>query len=45
LASEGSRTRVSLTQDNNPDEEARAHSAKNWEKMLSGLKQYVEQPA
>jgi uncharacterized protein YndB with AHSA1/START domain len=45
LVSEGSRTRVSLAQDNNPDEEARAHSAENWEKILSGLKKFVEQPA
>jgi len=35
-------TRVSLSQDNNPDEEAREHSAKNWETMLTGLKKYVE---
>jgi uncharacterized protein YndB with AHSA1/START domain len=35
-------THVSLSQDNNPNEEAREHSAKNWETMLTGLKKYVE---
>jgi uncharacterized protein YndB with AHSA1/START domain len=42
LAEEGERTRVSLTQDNNPTEEARAHSEKNWAMMLEGLKKFVE---
>jgi len=42
LAEEDHATRVSLAQDNNPDEEAREHSAKNWETMLTGLKKYVE---
>ena len=36
------RTHVSLSQDNNPDEEAAEHSRVNWEKMLAGLKQVVE---
>jgi uncharacterized protein YndB with AHSA1/START domain len=36
------KTRVSLRQDNNPSEEAAEHSQKNWETMLSGLKQFVE---
>ena len=36
------RTRVTLTQDNNPTEEARAHSEKNWQGMLDGLKKVVE---
>ena len=36
------RTHVSLSQDNNPDEEAAEHSRANWEKMLAGLKQVVE---
>jgi uncharacterized protein YndB with AHSA1/START domain len=35
-------THVSLSQDNNPSEEAAEHSRANWEKMLSGLKQVVE---
>jgi uncharacterized protein YndB with AHSA1/START domain len=42
LVEEDHATRVSLSQDNNPDEEAREHSAKNWETMLTGLKKYVE---
>lgn len=42
LADSGSQTRVTLTQDNNPTEEARAHSEKNWTMMLSGLKKFVE---
>jgi uncharacterized protein YndB with AHSA1/START domain len=36
------KTRVSLSQDNNPSEEAAEHSRANWEQMLSGLKQVVE---
>jgi uncharacterized protein YndB with AHSA1/START domain len=35
-------TRVSLSQDNNPSEEAAEHSRANWEKMLSALKEVVE---
>jgi uncharacterized protein YndB with AHSA1/START domain len=42
LSDEGKQTRVSLTQDNNPTEEARAHSEKNWGMMLAGLKKFVE---
>jgi uncharacterized protein YndB with AHSA1/START domain len=42
LSAEGERTRVSLTQDNNPTEEARAHSESNWGMMLEGLKKFVE---
>jgi uncharacterized protein YndB with AHSA1/START domain len=38
----GGRTRVSLSQDNNPSKEAAEHSRANWEKMLAGLKQVVE---
>jgi uncharacterized protein YndB with AHSA1/START domain len=36
------KTRVSLSQDNNPTEEAAEHSRENWEKMLSALKEVVE---
>ena len=43
LSEDKDRTHVSLTQDNNPTEEARAHSQKNWETMLKGLKNFVEQ--
>lgn len=42
LSPEGKHTRVSLTQDNNPTEEARSHSEKNWRMMLDGLKRFVE---
>jgi uncharacterized protein YndB with AHSA1/START domain len=36
-------TRVSLSQDNNPTEQAREHSEKNWRMMLEGLKALLEQ--
>lgn len=42
LAPSGKRTRVTLEQDNNATEDERAHSAKNWEMMLGGLKKFVE---
>ena len=42
LEERGGRTRVSISQDNNPSEEAAEHSRTNWEKMLAGLKQVVE---
>ncbi len=36
-------TRVTLSQDNNPSEEARKHSEKNWETMLASLKEFLEE--
>jgi uncharacterized protein YndB with AHSA1/START domain len=42
LVPEGDRTRVSLSQDNNPTESARQHSEKNWRLMLDSLKQLLE---
>jgi uncharacterized protein YndB with AHSA1/START domain len=36
------RTRIRLSQDNNPTEEAAEHSRRNWAMMLDGLKKYVE---
>jgi len=42
LAPEGERTRVLLAQDNNATEDARAHSEKNWNMVLDGLKRFVE---
>jgi uncharacterized protein YndB with AHSA1/START domain len=42
LEERGGRTHVSLSQDNNPTEEAAEHSRANWEKMLAGLKDVVE---
>jgi uncharacterized protein YndB with AHSA1/START domain len=35
-------THVSLSQDNNASAEAAEHSKRNWEQMLSGLKETVE---
>ena len=42
LREEDGHTHVALAQDHNATEEARAHSQKNWETMLEGLKKYVE---
>ena len=42
LFPEGRRTVVSLSQDNNPTEEARRHSDENWKMMLAGLKELLE---
>jgi uncharacterized protein YndB with AHSA1/START domain len=42
LSDGGAPTKVSLTQDNNPSEEAREHSEKNWGMMLALLKHFVE---
>ena len=43
LSGEGNQTRVSLTQDNNSNEEARDHSQQNWGTMLAALKKFLEQ--
>ncbi|MEO8381272.1 MAG: SRPBCC family protein [Acidobacteriota bacterium] len=42
LTPNGTHTKVTLTQDKNPTEEARQHSEKNWSTMLEGLKKLVE---
>ena len=42
LIPDGQRTEVTLTQDNNATDEAKAHSEENWVNMLMGLKRYVE---
>ena len=42
LTSDGTTTTLLLTQDNNPDENAREHSRRNWEMMLQNLKKTVE---
>jgi uncharacterized protein YndB with AHSA1/START domain len=42
LSTKGSGTAVSLSQDNNPTEEARRHSQRNWEAMLLSLKNLLE---
>ena len=44
LETDGPLTHVTLSQDNNADEKAKAHSEKNWSMMLDGLKHYVEDP-
>ena len=43
LADGADRTEVSLTQENNEDEQTRLESEKNWNAMLEGLKKYVEE--
>ena len=42
LSPDGERTRVALSQDNNPTEQAREHSESNWGTMLAALKQFLE---
>ncbi|MCL5612173.1 MAG: SRPBCC domain-containing protein [Chloroflexi bacterium] len=42
LSANGNQTGVSLSQDNNANEEERKDSEKNWEMMLTGLKKFVE---
>lgn len=43
LYAQGPRTVVTITQDNNADEDARKHSAEMWSGMLKGLKDFIEQ--
>jgi uncharacterized protein YndB with AHSA1/START domain len=43
LSEQAGRTLVSLTQDNNPTEEARQHSEKNWSLMLEGMRRLLEE--
>jgi len=42
LSDEGTNTRISLAQDNNPTDQAREHSEKNWGMMLASLKKLLE---
>ncbi len=42
LAHHPPRTHVSLSQDNNPSEQSREHSEKNWGMMLTSLKTLLE---
>lgn len=42
LSGEGGATRIELSQDNNPTEDAKAHSEKNWQTMLGSLKEFLE---
>jgi len=43
IAAKGKQTALSLSQDNNPTEEAKKHNEKNWGMMLSGLKKILEE--
>lgn len=43
LSTNGNQTHVSLAQDNNANEEERAHSEENWKMMLAALKEFLEQ--
>jgi uncharacterized protein YndB with AHSA1/START domain len=42
FSSEGKDTRVTLTEDNNATEQAKAHAEKNWTQVLEGMKRYLE---
>ena len=43
LSGDKTQTLVSLSQDNNPTEEARKHSEENWKTMLASLKKLLEE--
>lgn len=43
LSEKNDLTNVLLTQDNNADEQDLAHSEKNWNMMLTGLKKLLEE--
>ncbi len=43
LSTEGNKTRIVLTQDNSPTEQAREHSERNWNAMLADLKKFLEE--
>jgi uncharacterized protein YndB with AHSA1/START domain len=42
LTKEDDQTHVNLEQNNNPNEEAKEHSEKNWKMMLNSLKKILE---
>jgi uncharacterized protein YndB with AHSA1/START domain len=42
LSSEGSGTRLTITQDNNDTQEEADHSGQNWKMVLDGIKKLVE---
>jgi uncharacterized protein YndB with AHSA1/START domain len=42
LLSEGNKTHISLTQDNNATEEERSHSESNWGVLLNSMKKFLE---
>ena len=42
LSTRGDSTEVTITQDNNATEQEKAHSEKNWETVLAGMKKLLE---
>jgi uncharacterized protein YndB with AHSA1/START domain len=42
LTEQGDSTEVTITQDNNASEEEKAHSEKNWQTVLDGMKKLLE---
>ena len=42
LASDGSGTRLSLTQDNNASQEEADHAEQNWNMVMTGMKKLLE---
>jgi uncharacterized protein YndB with AHSA1/START domain len=42
LEPQGTGTRLTISQDNNADEEERQHSQQNWQTMLEQLRQFLE---
>jgi uncharacterized protein YndB with AHSA1/START domain len=42
LAESGRGTKITLTQDNNPDDKSKEQSEKNWQMMLDSLKKHLE---
>ncbi|HSK88255.1 MAG TPA: SRPBCC domain-containing protein [Anaerolineales bacterium] len=42
LSDQGDSTKVTITQDNNATEEEMAHSEKNWQTVLKGMKELLE---
>ena len=42
LTGQGESTEVTITQDNNASEEEKAHSEKNWQTVLDGMKKLLE---
>jgi uncharacterized protein YndB with AHSA1/START domain len=42
LSPAGDGTRLTITQDNNADEEAASHSEQNWRTVLDGMKKLLE---
>ncbi|CAG0930080.1 hypothetical protein TFLX_01581 [Thermoflexales bacterium] len=42
LSAENGRTKLTITQDNNPTPEDASHSAQNWNMVLAGMKNVIE---